>query len=179
MVYIIIIIFVIVLFLILRPKSKKIGELGQHWNHFFSDLQFSSNEFYTLVEEKVKAHDMPDVRMGRVNYAESSIISNKREYLHIERKEDIFDICAAPFGNGFFVSYWLGNPSHKVRDWAMNVPFLGTAVEGWQGTTYFKVDTACMFRSAVVGCIKEAVEEITSQKGLRGLTENEQLAMIK
>lgn len=170
---------IVVLFLVFRPKTRKMGELGQHWNHFFSGLQFSSNEFYSLVEEKIKAQAMPDVKILRTNYAESSILSNKREYLHVERKDDLFDICAAPFGNGFFVSYWLGTPTHTVRDWAQNIPYLGTAVEGFQATTYFKIDTACMFRGLVVSCIKDAIDEITSQKGIRGLSENEQFSMIQ
>jgi len=177
--YILVLIILVVLYLIFRPKAKKMGELGQHWNHYFSDLQFSTQEFYSLIEQKINAQAMPDVEIQRVNYAETNILSNKREYLRIERKNDLFDICAAPFGAGFFVSYWLGSPTHAMRDLAMKIPFLGKAVEGWQGSTYYVVDTACMFRGSVVNCIKEAIEEITTSKGVRGLSESEQMAMNK
>ena len=34
------------------------------------------------------------------------IASAKREYLRMQRGKYAFDICAAPFGNGFFVSWW-------------------------------------------------------------------------
>jgi hypothetical protein len=165
--------------MVFKPTAKKMGELGEHWNHLFPNLQFSSEEFYSLVEAKIHSQAMPDVRITRVNYAETSIISNRREYLRVERKEDLFDICAAPFGTGFFVSYWLGKPTHAVRDWALNVPFLGAAVEGFQGSTYYVVDTASMFKGSVIGCIKASIEEITTSKGVRGLSEMEQMAMNK
>ncbi|MFA6251033.1 MAG: hypothetical protein WC603_00165 [Candidatus Paceibacterota bacterium] len=179
MIYAIILAVIVILFLLFRPRRKKIGEVGQHWNHFFPNFQFSSAEFYSLVEEKIKAQAMPNTRISRVNYAESSIISNRREYLHIERKEDIFDICAAPFGTGFFVSYWLGKPKHAFRNFLSRIPYLSQISEGWQGSTYYLADTASMFRGAVVSSISEAIEEITTRKGLRGLSESEQFAMVR
>src|SRR5207302_6476924 len=30
------------------------------------------------------------------------------EYLRVLREKNVFDICGAPFGNGFFVSWWCG-----------------------------------------------------------------------
>ncbi len=177
--FILILIIIVVLFLIFRPKTKKMGELGEHWSHYFSDLRLSPEEFYSLVEAKVNYQGIPGVKISRVNFAESSILSNRREYLHIERRDDIFDICAAPFGNGFFISYWLGRPTHAVRDLASQVPFLGTAVEGWQGSTYYLVDTASMFKGCVINSIKEAITEITTSKGLRGLSEGELMNMNK
>jgi hypothetical protein len=176
---IIILIVIVILVLIFRPKRKKMGELGDHWNHYFSHLQFSTEEFYALVEEKIKAQAMPGVKISRVNFAETHILSNRREYLHVERKDDLFDICAAPFGTGFFVSYWLGKPTHAMRDLALKIPYLSTAVEGWQGSTYYVIDTACMFKGSVINCIKDAIEEITTSKGIRGLSEGEQMAMNK
>jgi hypothetical protein len=179
MVYIVILIVSVILVLIFRPKHKKMGELGEHWNHYFSNLQFSTEEFYALVEANIKVQAMPGVKISRVNYAETNILSDKREYLRVERKDDLFDICAAPFGAGFFVSYWLGKPTHAIRDLALKIPYLSTAVEGWQGSTYYVIDTACMFRGSVINCIKDAIEEITTIKGIRGLSEGEQIAMNK
>jgi hypothetical protein len=46
--------------------------------------------------------------------------SAKREYLQVGREKLIFDICGAPFGTGFFVSWWLAeaktnrNPLLKI-----------------------------------------------------------------
>jgi len=157
-------------------KPKKVGAVHSNKCHYFGTLQFSSQEFYVLVEQIMSSRMIPDVKISRVNYNEGSILSNKREYLRIERKEDIFDICAAPMGTGFFVSYWLGEPKHGARDLAGKIPFLNTAVEGWQGTTYYQLDTASMFKLCVKDSITEAIEQITTQKGIRGLSEAERFA---
>jgi hypothetical protein len=120
---------------------------------------------------------MPDVKMMRIQYHQKHIFSNKREYLRIGRKDDIFDICAAPFGTGFFVSYWHGEPKHRIRAMAMKVPFLATAAEGWQGMTYYQIDTASMFKACVKDSIMEAIEQIATSKGVRGLSESERMAL--
>ena len=43
-----------------------------------------------------------------VEWPEGGLLSAKRLYLRVIRKEHVFDICGAPFGNGFFFSWWLG-----------------------------------------------------------------------
>jgi hypothetical protein len=174
---------IIFLFLIyyffLRNKPKKVGQIHSNQNHYFDKLQFSSDDFYTLVEKLLTERQMPDTKVMRTNYHEASILSNKREYLRVERKEDVFDICAAPFGTGFFVSYWHGEPKHAMRDMAMKIPYLSTVVDSAQGTTYFKEDTASMFRACVKDSITEAIEQITTSKGVRGFSEAERMAFSK
>ena len=157
-------------------KKPKINTIHSNKCHYFDKLQFSTQEFYSLVEQILAERQMPDVHISRVNYNEGNILSNKREYLRILRKGDMFDICAAPFGSGFFVSYWLGEPKHTTRDLAMKVKYINTAIEGWQGTTYYQVDTASMFKACVKDSITEAIEQITSTKGVRGLSEGERMA---
>ncbi|MEO7216326.1 hypothetical protein [Mucilaginibacter sp.] len=156
--------------------TKTVGSVQGNWSHYFDKLQFSSQEFYSTVETIVKERAIPKVKVSRVNYSEGGLLSNKREYLRIERGEDIFDICAAPFGTGFFISYWLGEPKHSFRDIAMKIPYLNTAVEGWQGSTYYQMDTAGMFKLCVKDSIKEAIEQVTTSKGIRGLSEIELMA---
>ena len=168
-----------VLYFIFKKKPKKVGAIHSNQNHYFDKLQFSSDEFYTLVEKLLAERQMPDTRVMRTNYNEASILSNKREYLRVERKEDVFDICAAPFGTGFFVSYWHGEPKHALRDIALNIPYLSTVVESAQGTTYYKEDTASMFRACVKDSIMEAIEQITTSKGVRGFSEAERMAFGK
>lgn len=176
MIYIVVLAAILVLFLIFKAKPKKMTDLGSHWHHFFAGLQFSTNEFYTLVEEYITKQDMPGVKVSRVNFSEGSILSDKREYLRLERKDDMFDICAAPFGAGFFVSYWLGTPKHLLKNLAKSVPAVN-ALGG--GETYYKVDTACMFRGLVVSCVTSAIDDITTSKGIRGLSDGERMAMNK
>jgi len=157
-------------------KPKKVGAVHSNKCHYFDKLQFSTQEFYVLVEQIIAERQMPNVKVSRVNYNEGGMLSNKREYLRIVRKEDMFDICAAPFGTGFFVSYWLGEPKHGLRDFALKVPYLNTVVEGSQGTTYYQLDVASMFKLCVTDSVMQAIEQITTSKGIRGLSEAEQMA---
>lgn len=79
-----------------------------HWCQLIENLQYSSMEFYKSVEQAIKKREVPDANPSRVEHYENGIFAAKREYLRIERKNFAFDICAAPFGNGFFVSSWYG-----------------------------------------------------------------------
>ena len=88
--------------------AKKELVILSHWYHLVEGLQESSQEFYKSVEAAVKTRSVPDARISRIDYHEGGILSAKREYLRVRRKELIFDICAAPFETGFFTSWWLG-----------------------------------------------------------------------
>jgi hypothetical protein len=169
------IIITIVVLLIFYDRPRKIT-LHSNKCHYFDKLQFSTQEFYTLVEQILAERKMPNVSAFRVHYNEASMLSLKREYLRIERKEDIFDICAAPFGTGFFVSYWVGEPRHGVQELLMKIPVINSIVEASQGATYFQIDTASMFKACVKDSIMEAIEQITTTKGVRGLSEGERIA---
>lgn len=83
------------------------GTVGSHWHTLIDGLNTSGLVFYEAVEEAVKAREVPDVGFSRVDFKEGGLASAKREYLRIERRNVAFDICAAPFGNSFFFSWWL------------------------------------------------------------------------
>src|SRR2546425_2752428 len=59
---------------------------------------------------------LPETALAKVEWSEGGIFSAKREYLRIERKELIFDICGAPFGRGFFVSWWLARSEEHTSE---------------------------------------------------------------
>jgi hypothetical protein len=63
-----------------------------------------------------------------------------------------------------------------MRDLALKIPYLSTVVEGSQGSTYYQADMASMFKLCVIDAITEAIEQVTSNKGIRGLSEVERLA---
>ena len=86
------------------PKKARRAAILSHWAKLFYDLQVSPREFYSCVEEAIHSRQIPDAKNCRVDWEEGGIVSANREYLRIERGELAFDICAAPFGSGFFVS---------------------------------------------------------------------------
>lgn len=78
-----------------------------HWSTLVEEMKASSLEFYKQVEEAVKKREIPDIRLERVTWKESGILSADREYLRVSRGRYLYDVCAAPFGNGFFFSSWM------------------------------------------------------------------------
>ena len=90
------------------------GSVVSHWHALIDGFNTSGLEFYKAVEEAVRAREVPDVSFGRVEFKEGGFGSAKREYLRIERGNVAFDICAAPYGKGFFFSWWLSRlgPAH-------------------------------------------------------------------
>lgn len=85
-----------------------------HWHTLVDDFNVSSLDFYSSVESAVKAREVPDASFSRVEFKEGGFASAKREYLRVERGNVAFDICAAPYGSGFFFSWWLSRlgPKH-------------------------------------------------------------------
>lgn len=79
-----------------------------HWHHLIEGLQTSSLGFYEALDQALQRRGVPDASGQRVDYREAGLLSAKREYLRVTRGGQAVDICAAPFGSGFFVSWWLG-----------------------------------------------------------------------
>jgi hypothetical protein len=75
-----------------------------HWSTLVEGLQASPQECYAEIEEAIRRREVPDVRASRVTFKEGDLLSAERIYLRVGRKMLGFDICAAPFGNGFFFS---------------------------------------------------------------------------
>jgi hypothetical protein len=89
---------------------KRAQQVVGHWHKSFDAFSTSALDFYAAVEEAVARRQIPDVRFSRVEHAESGLLSANREYLRVGRGKLSFDVCAAPFGNGFFFSWWLVEP---------------------------------------------------------------------
>jgi hypothetical protein len=85
-----------------------------HWYQLIENFQASPLEFYDSVERAVAARAVPETRPYRVEHKEAGLASASREYLRMHRGTHAFDICAAPFGNGFFVSWWFTEPPLKL-----------------------------------------------------------------
>ena len=78
-----------------------------HWSTLVEGLQHSTLEFYASVEAAVAKRMIPDATFERVEYREGGAFSAFRQYLRVRRHREVFDVCGAPFGNGFFFSWWL------------------------------------------------------------------------
>ena len=150
--------------------AEKVAEILSHWYHLTEGLRGSSQAFYAAVRQAIERRRLPDVRLSRVDHRQGGILSAKREYLRVRRKEHIFDICAAPFGpGGFFVSWWLGVMPDSLL---AQLPIIGWIVSRFlKPITYYKLDTALMFQESVHAAVLEILDGATKAKGLRALSE--------
>ena len=84
-------------------KSKK-DEVLNHWIAFLDGFNYSPQEFYAAVEKNLAARKVPSMDISRVEFSEGGALSDKRIYLRMIRERLAFDVCAAPFGTGYFFS---------------------------------------------------------------------------
>lgn len=153
------------------PKATMIIS---HWNTMIEGLSVSPKEFFASVEQALETKLIPDANCSRVDWKEGGILSAKREYLRVRRKKYAFDICGAPFGNGFFISWWLGEIPSAFWQFLLTIPFVGTFTERWfRPTTYYNVDTAMMFQSLVHSAVLNVVDGLAQANGLKVLSETD------
>jgi len=77
-----------------------------HWHKLFENFETSPMDFYEALEKAVQYRQIPDAFLSLVEWRESGAGSSSREYLRVSRGRYVFDVCAAPFGTGFFFSWW-------------------------------------------------------------------------
>lgn len=88
-----------------------------HWHKLVDGFEASPLEYYAAVEEAVRAREIPEAHISRVEYREGGIFSAARLYLRVRHRRLAFDICGAPYGRGFFFSSWLVETKPEVRAW--------------------------------------------------------------
>ena len=151
-----------------------------HWNQMIPGLQQSSREFYGTIEGLLGGRNLDNTKWERVELSEGGMFSAKREYLQVRRKDHIFHICAAPYGNGFFISSWLGHVESGLFAWLASLPVLGFFLERFiKPLTYYKIDTGLMFQSVTHGAVLEALDGITQAKGLRALSDADRKPIMR
>ncbi len=209
------------------------NRLLSYWNQLFDVPLCSPQDFYSEVKENLVNRDVPDLELGLSMMQERSALGRSRLYLQMRRERLVFEICAAPFGNGYFVSSRLFDRRRVATFWdyiffwalvwalftyvtsetdvyiavvmigfliaslwstmtlaATNtikwlderlyvMPIIGPIYESFfHPLTYFREDQNNMYRSAVHRAVLEAIDSISSEKGLKPLTEDERKPLI-
>jgi len=148
-----------------------ISNVLSHWSHFFTQFTLSSDVFYKALEETFKVHDMPNIALGRTKHKEAGLLSANREYLRIRHGDIVFDICAAPFGKDFFISWWLYETTGTMRTVLRNTKVGDFMNARAARRTFYQIDEEDMFRSCVHDCILETITAVTMGKGVTQLTD--------
>jgi hypothetical protein len=156
-------ILIIVILLVAFTKSPKIVK-DRPWFHFYDNISLSTTEFYQLVKEGLKKRKV-GVSITDESFLESHIFSARRVYLRISVAEYVFYVCAAPFGTGTFVSWWL---CIKDENFLNRIPILSKFMgKDRANKTFYQMDTEAMYRSAVHTTVIEVANALTESKGVR------------
>jgi len=151
-----------------------------HWSTMVEGLEASPKGFYDRVEKVLEEKLVPDLVVSRVQWKEGGLLSAKREYLQVKRFGHVYHICGAPFGNGFFVSSWLGEVQGCLSRILSVFAFLSDIIPFLdRRATYYQIDTAMMFQSLTHSAVLAVVDEFTKAKGLRTLSELERKPVMK
>ena len=96
-----------VLFLLIGDWTQKSSTelLADPWCQLIENVSAAPSDVYAAVEKCVEARKVPGLETTREFWHEGGAISAKREYLRFARERLVFEICAAPFGTGFFLSF--------------------------------------------------------------------------
>lgn len=86
-----------------------------HWHKFIENFDTSSLEFYAAVGAALQRREIPGITTSEVEFREGGVMTAKRVYFRVVRDRYAFDICGAPFGNGFFFSWWLTKTNPSLR----------------------------------------------------------------
>ena len=154
-----------------------------NWHTMIQGLEYSPQEFFSSLEAEIKNKNLKDIKTSRVKMSEGGAFSSKREYFRITRKNLAFDICGAPYGNGFFVSWWLGEIPSGIKAFLYRIPVVSWFVAVFENIvepeTYYANDTKMMFQSLIHSAVTKSVDEITNNKGLRSLTLEEKKPVMR
>lgn len=112
------------------PQSP-LDDVVSHWHKLIENFQTTATGFYDAVEKALLSRKLPDLRTSRVEWNEGGVLSPHREYLRVHGEHHCFDMCAAPFGNGYFFSSWV--TAQKARLVVLfYLLFLVGAAVAWQ-----------------------------------------------
>jgi hypothetical protein len=158
-----------------------------HWYQRFEGFSIKPEDFYETLSHAIERRKIPDASLNQIECAEGGAFSAKRLYLRVDRKSHYFDICGAPFGNGYFISWWLiQKPSGCLTGCLMSLApipyvrvFSAMLLSFFAPITYYRIDTELMFQSAVHSAVLEIVDRITEKRGVRALSESERKPIMR
>jgi hypothetical protein len=87
-----------------RAAAEKRNKLLDYEPLHFDSCTHTPVEFYKLVLKNLDWRKVPDLKGGLLWLHERHVFSRERLYLQLKRERLVFEICAAPFGTGYFVS---------------------------------------------------------------------------
>jgi hypothetical protein len=167
------------------PGTGPFREFLGRWHTTFQNFEMSSGEFYANFEECLAKSRIPNLRVTRTLWRERGFMSSQRIYLRVKRHDLYFEVCASPFGTSFFFSWWFFRKITIVEKllsfpfgWLIFFPITLPWAMLFGTNTFYSYDTAEVFEEIVHGCVQQVIDTMTTEKGLRALTEAERKPML-
>ena len=104
--------------------ENKRGEVLSHWISFHDNFEYSPQEFYAAIEKELQARRIPNLEVGREEFAEGGPLSDRRYYLRLFRERLALYACASPFGAGYIFSCRAVYVPALVRLWHIGAALL-------------------------------------------------------
>lgn len=152
-----------------------VSNVLSHWTKTFPFTSISSEEFYTLIEQHLKEQNIDDCFIGRVTMKEGGVFSSSRQYYRVKFKHLVFDICAAPFGSHFFISWWFYESEGSMASFFRRTKFGSYLQQRAAKRTFYQIDVEYMFENCIHQCITAVVDDMAESKGFRKLTNEEKI----
>lgn len=169
----------IIWFVILIIFYRIHKQYHSNWNVLIDNLQFSTQEFYDLLKKELHSNNIKSIDAYTISLPEGGIGSPKRRYLEVEWKNYKYHICGAPFGKGFFVSWWLFRTGSVAQIMISKIPVIGLWLSRQlYRETYYKTDTASMFMTYCHKSVQKVIDTIIKEKGLRAMSEDQRKPVL-
>ena len=155
-----------------RPRAKYATYATYHHSILSHTVQCS-------LEKELDKHRLPDLQISKVRLKEGHIFSSRRLYLRLKWGTLEYNVCAAPFASGFFISWWLINHIPLFMVSINRIPYVGSRIVNlFFPVTYYKIDTGSMYMTYVHSCVQKVIKDITEEKGIQGLSELQQQPIL-
>ena len=144
------------------------SEAISSWSNTVQEFQFSTEEFYDLLDAKIKERELPDVKTCTRNISQGGLFSKNRLYFEARRKDYTFHICAAPYGKDYFFSWYLRVKLHPIWELLSRIPIIGAFFDAkLTYKTYYQLDTESMFKQSIHHVVTSTIDDILEPKGKR------------
>jgi len=159
----IILVFVAVVLVIIFGRTPV--TIKGHWKHFYDNTYFPTMDFYEQVQKGLKDRKIDRISFSKEAFLESHFFSTKRVYLRIDEHEYVFYICAAPFGTGTFVSWWLCIKDERLIN---KIPVISKLLGlDRSRKTFYQMDSEAMYQSMIHTVVVSVSDELTAANGYR------------
>jgi hypothetical protein len=133
-----------------------------YWHHTFDQTNFSVQDFYETLGKAIEDRKLPNMKIYRVLHNERIFFSPKREYIRLNWNDETFDICAAPYGECFYVSWWFVERTSRIYRIFLRIPIIKLF---FTGKTYHRINIERVVEDTVHLCVLQSIDAMTGVTG--------------